>query len=290
MAAWKERCPAVIIIYRRNKMGFEILCVTMHQTDFSKIQEMNIHSNVVFANQCDYTAYDEMTYEGNTAKMISTQTRGVGVNRNLALCYASADICLLADDDVTYVDDMENIVTGEFEQHPDADIIVFHFETNDRTRQQKKYGSTRKHRRLERMPWGTFRIAFRLNSVRMANVWFSTLFGGGAVFASGEDSMFLSDLKRKGLTFYVSKETIGTVSFEESTWFGGYDEKYYLSKGAYYQAVHPKSILLWKLYFLARTREYGVLSLREKWNWMGKGQKGYKNEICILNNLNSKGI
>lgn len=30
---------------------FELLCVTMHQKDFSKIQEMNIHSDVVFANQ-----------------------------------------------------------------------------------------------------------------------------------------------------------------------------------------------------------------------------------------------
>ena len=28
---------------------FEILCVTMHQNDFSKIKEMNIHSDVVFA-------------------------------------------------------------------------------------------------------------------------------------------------------------------------------------------------------------------------------------------------
>ena len=36
---------------------FEILCVTMHQTDFAKVEEMNIHSNVVFANQCNRTAY-----------------------------------------------------------------------------------------------------------------------------------------------------------------------------------------------------------------------------------------
>lgn len=30
---------------------FELLCVTMHQKDFSKLQEMNIRSDVVFANQ-----------------------------------------------------------------------------------------------------------------------------------------------------------------------------------------------------------------------------------------------
>ena len=89
---------------------FEILCATMHQNDFSKIKEMNIHSDVVFANQCDHTSYDEIEFEGHTAKMISTQTRGVGKNRNLGLIYASADICLLADDDVVYNDGYEKTV------------------------------------------------------------------------------------------------------------------------------------------------------------------------------------
>jgi hypothetical protein len=28
--------------------NFETLCVTIHQTDFSKIRSMNIHSNVIF--------------------------------------------------------------------------------------------------------------------------------------------------------------------------------------------------------------------------------------------------
>ena len=54
---------------------FEILCVTMHQNDFSKIKEMNIRSDVVFANQCDHTNYEELEFEGHIAKMISTQTK-----------------------------------------------------------------------------------------------------------------------------------------------------------------------------------------------------------------------
>jgi hypothetical protein len=56
---------------------FEVLCVTMHQTDFSKIREMNIHSDVVFANQCDHTSYDEYTFESHTAKkrMVKILTR-----------------------------------------------------------------------------------------------------------------------------------------------------------------------------------------------------------------------
>ena len=111
-----------------NVPNFEILCVTMNQKDFSKIQEMNIKSNVVFANQTDITAYEEIKFDKYIGKMISTTTRGVGVNRNICLMYASADICLLADDDLRYYDDVENKVVNEFNKYPDADIIIFHFE------------------------------------------------------------------------------------------------------------------------------------------------------------------
>ena len=108
-------------------LTFEILCATMHRSDFSLIKEMNIKSDVVFANQCDRTAYEEVKFDGHTAKMISTETRGVGKNRNLALIYASADICLFADDDVVYNDDYENTVCRFYEEHPDADVVVFNF-------------------------------------------------------------------------------------------------------------------------------------------------------------------
>ena len=142
----------------------------MHQKDFSKLQEMNIHSDIVYANQCDRTGYDEIQFEGHTAKMISTQTRGVGKNRNLALIYASADICLLADDDVRYNDDAEEKILAEFESHPDADVIIFHFESDDPTRMLAKYAKTKKWR-SPRNPWGAVRIAFRLGAVKKANLW-----------------------------------------------------------------------------------------------------------------------
>ncbi len=258
--------------------SFEVLCVTMHQTDFSKIQQMNIHSDVVFANQCDRTAYEEQSFDGNTAKMISTQTRGVGINRNLTLMYASADICLLADDDVVYNDNYKQTVLKEFENHPDADIFIFHLDTNSE-RKQVKYSKTKKCNRLIRMPWGGVRIAFRLASVKKANLFFTTLFGGGCMFPSGEDSMWLLEAKRKGLTFYVSKETIGNICYETSTWFTGYDEKFFWGKGAWCYSMHPRTFGPWKLYYLWRYRDKKLLPRREKNKWMNLGKKGYRENL-----------
>ena len=265
---------------------FEVLCVTMHQNDFSKIEEMNIKSDVVFANQCDHTSYEAMEFEGHMAKMISTQTRGVGINRNFALSYASADICLMADDDVRYDDDMEERVLDEFEKHPDADVIVFHFASNDPNRKPPQYAKTKKWPKYARTPWGSIRIAFRLNSVRKANAWFTTLFGGGCVFPSGEDSMWIKELRRAGLTFYVSKETIGQVSYETSTWFTGYDEKYFYGVGACYAAINPKTTFVKYLYMAFRTRGKGTLSITQKLKLMNYGKDGYKKMLSFDDYMN----
>lgn len=255
---------------------FEVLCVTMKQRDFSKIKEMNIHSDVVFANQADTTSYEILEFDGYTAKMITTATRGVGINRNVTLMYADADICLLADDDVVYYDNYRETVLREFKEHPDADIFIFHFES-DSKRKQIRYSKTRKCGPFERMPWGGFRIAFRLNSIKKANVWFTTLFGGGCAFPSGEDSMWLYDAKKAGLRFYVSSETIGKVSFAESTWFTGYNKKFYFAKGAYYKATHSKTFALWMLYFALRTHKFSNLGFTDRIKWMQKGVQGYRN-------------
>ena len=258
-------------------LSFEILCVTMHQKDFSKIKSMNIHSNVVFANQTDETSLKTLEFENHKAKMISTETRGVGTNRNVALLNASADICLFADDDVIYDDDLESKVVGEFERHPDADVFIFNLESDDKNRKQKIYSKTKKCSRFCRKPWATFKIAFRLNSVRKSNIWFSTLYGGGAKFPSGEDSLWIMDAFREGLVFYVSKEKIGKVSFAKSTWFTGYDEKFFYGKGAFYKKSHPVSFLIWLIYFAIRTRGFSKIGFFEKIRWMWKGIEGYQN-------------
>ena len=267
---------------------FEILCTTMHQNDFSKLEEMNVHSDIVYANQCDRTAYDEKEFEGHTAKMISTQTRGVGKNRNILLTYASADICLMADDDVTYKDGVEETVLSEFAAHPDADIMIFHIESSRADENKIRYSKTKKCRGFYRMPWGAPRIAFRRDSVQKANVWFTTLFGGGATFPSGEDSMWLAGVKRKGLALYVSDKTIGATCNSESTWFTGYDEKYYFGLGAFYQALRPKTFCLWMLYSVLRTRSQKEISAKEKMKWIKNGKDGYKKMLSYQDYLKTQ--
>ena len=100
--------------------------------------------------------------------------------------------------------------------------------------------------------------------------------------------MWLIDAKRKGLTFYVSKEFIGSVSFEESSWFSGYDEKFYYGKGAFYQAVHPKTKYLWMMYFACRTKKSSLLKFSNRIKLMKDGSKGFNSGVGFDDYLKNK--
>ena len=263
-------------------MKFEILCVTMNQIDFSKIKMMNVHSDIVFANQGNKTGYAELLFENHKAKMISTATRGVGINRNLTLMYASADICLFADDDIVYKDDVEKIVLKEFEEHPDADVFIFNYDAVDAgNRKIKVFQKTQRCSKFFKKLSGGIRIAFRLASVKKANLWFSTLFGGGCIFPCGEDTKWLVDAYNKNLRVYVSKESIGTVSFSDSSWFDGVNNRYFYGFGAYYRDTHPFSYPLWMLYFAIRTSKMTKMSFLEKIRWMRNGVVGYSSLLSF---------
>jgi hypothetical protein len=77
-------------------MDLQILVVSMHQSDFSLVDKMNMRTNVIIANQTSFDGVEEKKYDFGTVKMISSQTRGVGLNRNIALLASETDILLFA--------------------------------------------------------------------------------------------------------------------------------------------------------------------------------------------------
>lgn len=83
------------------------------------------------------------------------------------------------------------------------------------------------------MRYGTVRIAARRNSLIKHNITFNQNFGGGSKYGSGEDTLFLTECLKAKLNIYAVPEYIGTIKDErESTWFKGFNEKYFMDKGA----------------------------------------------------------
>lgn len=254
---------------------FQMLCATMHQKDFSKIKEMNIHSDILYANQSDSTWYEKKVIDGHIVEMITTQTRGSGNNRNISLMYATADICLLADDDVTYYDGYEDKIMSAFSRHPEADMIIFNLDSNSTDRKIEKITRERQLHFWNRNPYGSVRVAFRLNSQRKYNIWFSNLLGAGSKYGSGEDTLFINDFRKKGKVFLCC-ENIGMVDFSSSTWFKGYDEKYFFNQGAKIAAITPRYSLFLYIYYAFRIKRKKV-SFSRCIKSMQDGFKNYRN-------------
>lgn len=206
----------------------------MYQNDFSNYYAMNIHDcDVIFANQSDEFSYQEMAVGANSVKMLTTTTRGVGKNRNLALVMASSEILLLADDDLTYEPDMPQMVSAGFQCFPDADMIVFgtKYMKNGNVYKCRKPKSKRLSF-FKALRYGTCALAVRRSSILKHNLRFTELFGGGCQYSYGEDTDFIVQCFRKHLRIYSYSEVIATTSKDSSTCFSGYGEKYFFDKGA----------------------------------------------------------
>ena len=236
----------------------QVLVATMHQKDLSVAEKMNIRCSAVIANQADR---DQILVEGDR-KMITTATRGVGLNRNIALLASDGDILLFADDDVVYRDDMPRAVLAAFRENPQADVLVFGIDIlKNGIVTEKRHLNNRRLHVFNAMRFGTYRIAIRRQALLRANILFNQNFGGGCPFSSGEDSLFLKACFDRGLKVYAHEYVLGTCAKDTSTWFVGCDEKYFYDKGVLMRYLFPRMPHVMALYFaicFKRTTEIKV--------------------------------
>lgn len=232
-------------------MTVQVLVATMGQTDHSLLEKMNIQTDVIVGNQCDRNEIEEFEYNGHRVLWLSFSERGVGLNRNNALMRADADICLLADDDMVFADGYEKTVTDAFAADAEMDVAVFNLPPDDAksTDVKKNVG------KLNYMRYGAARVAFRRQKVSYAGIFFNQNFGGGTKHSCGEDTIFLHDCLYAGLKMKHLPAAVASLdTSSESTWFKGYNEKYFYDMGVLYSVMYGKKALFMDIQYLVRHR------------------------------------
>ena len=239
-------------------MTLEVLVAAVQENDIMLAEHMNLTTDAVICNQCQEVAFKEFTRKGHTVRSFAFAERGVGLNRNNALMRARGDLILFADDDIIYDDDYAHKVLKAFEEHPKEDILAFNVMA-EKSRRTYENTRTRRVRWYNYGRYPTYALCCRLESIRRANVWFSLLFGGGAKYSNGEDSLFLHDCLKKGLRILAVPVTIGHEKTREngeaSTWFTGYNEKFFYDRGALYHYLYGRMAKPLALRFLLAKRE-----------------------------------
>ena len=133
-----------------------------------------------FANQFDTDRTDIRNDGGFTALMITTSTRGVGINRNIALEHASGEILLIADDDMRYIDGYEKCGDRCFSAAAAGGCLIFNIDTVGDSMGRRMNGDIRRLHFFNAFNYGAARIAVRRERLTAASIRFSLDFGGGA--------------------------------------------------------------------------------------------------------------
>lgn len=261
-------------------MKLEILLATMNQPDDSLLDTMGVASDIIVCNQNPgVTGYRKYERKGHTVRWYDFQEKGVGLNRNNALHRAEGDICLLADDDVLYADGYEEMILGAFARFPQADMILFNIESP--TGEKRTLDPRAKRVNLLNCGrYGAVRIAFRRMSVIKHAISFNQLFGGGCMFSAGEDTMFIRACISKGLRVVAVPDCILRLSdCRPSTWFDGYNEKFFEDFGASFYCHYGVLAVPMTLVQLVRQRRKWLkeYSIRDAWRLARRGIRMYKN-------------
>ena len=218
----------------------QLLVAAVSQDTQALPEKMNIQSDAIIVNQKMPYGYEERDLGGHNIRVFNCDEKGVGLSRNLALLRADHEILQFCDEDIVLDEGYTVLMEKEFDDHPEADMLLFNVRA---TEGRVTYNNT-DFARVNYLNYGrypAYAIAVRGSRLHEAGVTFSLLFGGGAKYSNGEDSLFLKQCLDKGLKIYRTSVKIGHEEDDRpSTWFSGYNEKFFFDRGYLYHFLYGK--------------------------------------------------
>ena len=237
-------------------------------------ERMHLGCDAVIVNQCGEDRRDEYSYAGHRIRVVNAAERGVGRSRNQGMLLCDAPIMLFGDEDIVYEDGYAEAVIRACHEHPEADVLLFNVEQSKgrETYRNQDYARVRFYS-CGRYP--AYSIAIRTARQQEAGVWFSLLFGGGAKYMAGEDSLFLMDCLRRGLRLYRINICLGKETARESTWFEGYTDRFFRDRGRLYRHLYGAAAPVIGLFYLIRRRREWLSDrpFKEGWRLLREGMR-----------------
>jgi len=220
----------------------QVLVTTMHQKDFDKFYKMNLSTDAVLANQADSNSVEKKEIGSSTVSLVTTDTRGVSKNRNIAIenIFDTAEYIMFSDDDLIFYDNYEDIIISEFEKCPEADAIKFNINAvSQRQLSMKQISAFKKLSRREVTSFGVWGLVIKKEVLLKSNIRFNERFGPGTSNYCGEDSIFLQQMFKKKIVLYSSPIYIADIDQDNSSWFEGYNERYFTALGMIISECYP---------------------------------------------------
>ena len=266
-------------------MKLETLVSTMgkSQEEIIKLcRKMNIKTDAIIVNQkVDTNSKQNYLINDKKVTIINSLEKGLSKSRNELLYNANADIGLIADDDLVYLDGYDEIIKKAYGENSEADIICFKVYKGEKP--FKKYRNKQKKINfIKSFQKSSVEITYKINSIIKNNIKFDENFGAGAKnYTAGEENIFLVDCLRKGLKIiYIPIFIARLDDTKESNWFRGYDYQYFKTKGAVFYRISRFWYFLLILQFAIRKYKLYKknIGIYKAIKYMLEGVKEYKYE------------
>ena len=228
-----------------KNISLEILISTKERDNLDFLGNIfmnnNSHSNsVLIINQTDNIDFSCPT--NDNIKLINRNEIGLSKSRNLAIQNSTADICLVADDDVVYEKDFDKIVINAFCENPKADIITFMMKDFDGNL-FKKYPKIELHDKKTLSSVNSVVIAFKRKSIISNNLLFDESFGLGSTFQTADEYVFLRDSLDLNLNIIFHNKVILSHPVNSSGKEVGSDRILFAKGALFYKYHHLFSLL-----------------------------------------------
>lgn len=191
-------------------MTLQILISTMFRENLDFLKPMFSKNtledfDIIIVNQT--TKGKELTSNKPNIKVVNSYQRGLPLSRNLAIKHATAEVCLIADDDIVYLPKLKTIIERAYATYKNADMISFQA-VDERGGLFDNYTKDSIHNAKTLKRNCSITLSFNRKSFVAQKVYFNKFFGLGSVFKGEDEYVFLMNAFNKGLKMYHCPENI----------------------------------------------------------------------------------
>lgn len=253
----------------------EILISTMHKDSLTFLEPMFPEGKyqqytILIVNQT--TSEKQLQSHLSNIRVINTLETGLPQSRNLALKNAIGDICLIADDDVVYTPDFDQIILNAFKIKANADIITFKM-VDEKGNDFKSYIDIERHTKKTINTVNSVVIGLRRKNIIEKSVFFNPHFGLGATFQTANEYVFLRNALEKNLKILFEPKIILSHDYFSSGRDAGSDRLVFSRAALFYKYSGILAYLrVFKYVYLIRKK--GIIKTNQILPKLATGFKG----------------
>ena len=235
-----------------NKRDLEILVSTMNRNTLDFLIPMFpfchfSNFSILIVNQTQEN--NLLVSDFPSVRVVNSFEKGLSRSRNLAIRNATKKICLIADDDVVYFPNFENVIITAFNLNPNISILTFNHQRNGLSKPQNSSRKTYKHTKKSIWHVCSIEIAFHLNDIKENNLLFDDYFGLGSFFETAEEFLFL----RNAIQLKVNTSFAPFLIVSHPLYLSGEkqgDDKLVFARAALFYKTKANFVYFWLLKYI----------------------------------------